>query len=445
MRRPLSLLLAMLLALAVCMASPVYAADYAPDFDVTANAVYMINLDNDMVIYEKNAEELIYPASLTKIMTAILTIENIPDLDNTMIELNAYVENAIYVENLKNDGLLSLAGLYRGEKLSARNLLYAIMLPSGNEAAMMLGYYIGDGSIEYFAQMMNEKAAEIGCKNTHFVNTNGLHNPEHYTTAYDLALIARYAMGLKGFMDICNTVSYDGGPTERHEHLYWRNTNKMLDPESPVYYAPISGMKTGSTLEAGRCLISTAVKDDYTYLCVVCGCPFYDENGEIPEINPVFPLTKQLYEWAFRTFRVKTLVENGKSVGEVPLKYVSDKDHLLLMSGADYTALLPAEIEPSSVYLELEIPDAVGAPVEKGQHIGEIHLFLANEEISVLPCIAAESVAASPWLILLRDIRRFFQLYWVKFAICYLILLIIGYIVLTIIRNKNKMKYGNYR
>ena len=156
--RKLKTFASLLLAVAIAGLSTIAPAfaDYDPGFDVDAESVYLINLDTGKVIYEKDADKKIYPASTTKIMTALLALENIPDLDAPQVELKLYIQNA-----LSGTGA-SLAGILRGESFSPRELLYTSMLPSGNEAAMMLGDYVGDGSLDYFAEMMNERAAELG-------------------------------------------------------------------------------------------------------------------------------------------------------------------------------------------------------------------------------------------------------------------------------------------
>lgn len=421
-------------------------ADYSLSYSIQSEAALLVNLDTDMVLFEKNSTQKVYPASLTKIMTAILTIENIKDLDNTQISLKAYVQDAIYRANIAVGGGLSLSGILKGETLSARKLLYAIMLPSGNEAAMMLADYVGDGSVDYFVKLMNEKAKEIGALNTNFTNANGIHDDNQYTTAYDMYLISRYAMDLPGFMDIVNTNSYDGGPTNMHDNLYWQNTNKVINPSSDYYYRYVSGIKTGSTPEAGRCLISTASKDGYNYLLVVMGAPYYGSDGKATTTNISFTESVAIYKLAFETFKVKTLLEKGKGLGELPLSYGSgSKEYLLVMSGERFTALLPAEIEASSVTYKLYLPERVAAPVERGQQIGEVALILADEEVGRVPVVAAETVSASPVAIVFKNINKVLTSYWAKFAIVFLILFIVFYITLMILRNRNKIKYGSVK
>ena len=415
-------------------------ADYDPGFDVDAEAVYFINLDTGKVIYEKDADKKVYPASTTKIMTALLALENIPDLDTPQIELKLYIQNA-----LSGTGA-SLAGILRGETFTPRELLYAALLPSGNEAAMMLGDYVGDGSLDYFAEMMNEKAAELGAVNTHFVNASGMHDDDHYTTAYDMYLITMAALENETFREIVSTNYYYAGEDQNGNPLHWNTTNFLISPGSTYYYPYATGVKTGTTDEAGRCLVSTAEKDGYHYLMVMMGAPQYDSNGEKLEENMVFKQTIELYDWAFSSFSNKTLIEKDVGVGEVPLKLArGGKDYLLIKSGEVFTDLLPNEIEASSITMELDLPAVVNAPIKEGDQVGTIRLMLAGEEIGSVPAVAAEDVDASLIATLIDQFKRLFRSFLAKFIVVFVILSIIAYITITVLRGRNKHRYYRRR
>ena len=415
-------------------------ADYDPGFDVDAEAVYFINLDTGKVIYEKDADKKVYPASTTKIMTALLALDNIPDLDTPQIELKLYIQNA-----LSGTGA-SLAGILRGETFTPRELLYAALLPSGNEAAMMLGDYVGDGSLDYFAEMMNEKAAELGAVNTHFVNASGMHDDDHYTTAYDMYLITMATLENETFREIVSTNYYYAGEDQNGNPLHWNTTNFLISPGSTYYYPYATGVKTGTTDEAGRCLVSTAEKDGYHYLMVMMGAPQYDSNGEKLEENMVFKQTIELYDWAFSSFSNKTLIEKDVGVGEVPLKLArGGKDYLLIKSGEVFTDLLPNEIEASSITMELDLPAVVNAPIKEGDQVGTIRLMLAGEEIGSVPAVAAEDVDASLIATLIDQFKRLFRGFLAKFIVVFVILSIIAYITITVLRGRNKNRYYRRR
>lgn len=440
--RKLKTFASLLLAVAIAGLSTIAPAfaDYDPGFDVDAESVYLINLDTGKVIYEKDADKKIYPASTTKIMTALLALENIPDLDAPQIELKLYIQNA-----LSGTGA-SLAGILRGESFSPRELLYASMLPSGNEAAMMLGDYVGDGSLDYFAEMMNERAAELGAVNTHFVNASGMHDDDHYTTAYDMYLITKAALENETFRQIVSTRYYYAGEDQNGNPLHWNTTNFLISPGSTYYYPYATGVKTGTTDEAGRCLVSTAEKNGYHYLMVMMGAPQYDSNGEKLEENMVFKQSIALYDWAFGSFSNKTLIEKDLGVGEVPLKLArGGKDYLLIKSGEVFTDLLPNEIEASSITLELDLPAVVNAPVKEGEQVGTIRLMLAGEEIGSVPAVAAEQADASLIATLIDKFKRLFRSFLAKFIVVFVALSIIAYITVTILRGRNKNRYYRRR
>ena len=438
--RKLKTFASLLLAVAIAGLSTIAPAfaDYDPGFDVDAESVYLINLDTGKVIYEKDADKKIYPASTTKIMTALLALENIPDLDAPQVELKLYIQNA-----LSGTGA-SLAGILRGESFSPRELLYASMLPSGNEAAMMLGDYVGDGSLDYFAEMMNERAAELGAANTHFVNASGMHDDDHYTTAYDMYLITKAALENETFRQIVSTRYYYAGEDQNGNPLHWNTTNFLISPGSTYYYPYATGVKTGTTDEAGRCLVSTAEKNGYHYLMVMMGAPQYDSNGEKLEENMVFK--QSIYDWAFGSFSNKTLIEKDLGVGEVPLKLArGGKDYLLIKSGEVFTDLLPNEIEASSITLELDLPAVVNAPVKEGEQVGTIRLMLAGEEIGSVPAVAAEQADASLIATLIDKFKRLFRSFLAKFIVVFVALSIIAYITVTILRGRNKNRYYRRR
>lgn len=436
MKKKLSLLLALIILLSTIFSVTAFAeSKYYPPFETTAKGVYLINLDTNEVIYEKNAKEKMYPASLTKIMTTILALEFTDHPEDVKVTMKGYIENEMYIKR-KELGGISLGGFLKGEEITLDKLLYAVMLPSANEAAMMVADYVGDGSIDYFVELMNKKAKEIGAYDTHFVNPHGLHDPEHYTTPYDMYLIARYAMENPKFVEIVNTVNYDGGPTNKHENLYWNNTNKLISSSSKYYSPSISGVKTGTTDEAGRCVISTASKDGYNYLMVIMGAPIDMED----EISSFYETTR-LYNWVFNTFKVKTIIEKGEIVGETGLRLADEKkDHLKLMSYEKLTALIPDTIDVSSVIIDVNVPKMVNCPVKKGDYIGSAQFILAGDVIGKVDLVSAEGVEASVIKVYVDKAISITKTFWFKFVLLFVITSIICYTILGVLQNKRKKR-----
>ena len=237
--KKMSFLLSVVMILTLAL-SPVTAygqTTYTPDFEVRAEAVYMKNLDTGQVIYEKNPDQRMYPASLTKIMTAIVTLENVEDLDGETAYLKLYLQDMIYGTGS------STGGFYLNDEASIRDILYATLLQSAGECALMLADYVGDGSVDHFVDMMNDKAAELGCTGTHFANPHGLFDENNYTTARDMAIISEYAMSIPEFAEIVGTYTHPVQLLNRDATLNELSTNSMLSPSSQYYYAPVYGIK----------------------------------------------------------------------------------------------------------------------------------------------------------------------------------------------------------
>ncbi len=230
------------------------------DSNLNASAAILIEADTGMVIYEKNADVRMYPASTTKILTAYLAI--------VMGDLSQTVTASASAVQLEKG--VSVIPLSEGEQLSLKDLLYATMVKSGNDGANLIAETIS-GSNTAFAEMMNQYAASIGCTDTHFVNPSGLHDEDHYTTAYDMALIAREAMQDETFRAIAASVSYPLPCSNMHD------SRRLVSKMSKFFslYPDASGIKTGYTSKAGYCFVGSAARDGVTYISVVFKCSSY--------------------------------------------------------------------------------------------------------------------------------------------------------------------------
>jgi len=420
---------------------------YEPTEPVNSDAALLYNLDTDTVIYSKNETDPKYPASLTKIMTCILALENTQNLDTEMVTYPTYVQDELYRYQVAN-GSVSLGGLVAGEELTMRQALYAIMLSSANEASMSIADHIG-GSQEGFVRMMNQRAKELGAKNTNFVNPNGLFDEKHVTTAYDMAQITLHAIELPGFMDIVSTATYESGPTNVHENLTWSTTNYLMIEGNSYYNSNVQGVKTGSLPESGRCFISTATKSGYRYLLVLMDAPYYDEDGNAMNANLAFTDANNIYKWVFETFVVQTVKDQGEHVGEIEVRFNLEQDKVLLVTAERFSALVPRQVTKNDVVVKPLIPEYIDAPVTKGQHVGEGILMLAGEEIGRVDLLAYENVSVSNTLVFLDKAKGILQAiagnFLFKFLIIFLVLLILFYIFVMIQRNKNRKRKGGYR
>lgn len=430
-------LLAFVLA-AVMLFCPAAAISYEPDFTLTSKAVYLENLDTGLVLYEKNADQQMYPASLTKIMTAILVLENVKDLDQETAAYPMWIQDMLYGTNA------SLGGLIVGEKLTIRQLLTSALVQSGNESAMILAGYVGSGGmadfmprdITSFVEMMNDKAKALGCTGTHFTNPTGLHSDNHYSTARDMAIMAKYAMQNPVFASLVKNYAVQLGQTNKHNDLWQYSTNKMLLTSSPYYYAPVVGIKTGSTDEAGRCVISQAEDNGYRYFCVVMGAP-----STATEPFPNFIETRQLYRWAFGTFSLKTLLEQGELMAEVPVKYSGDGKIAKLAVKDDVVKLLRNDISSDSIIYHTELPESIEAPVAAGDSVGTLHIMLMGEEIGTAELVATQDFSLSWFRKALGTIGALLSSTTAKIILIVVVLAVVAYIVYMVQHNKKKKRH----
>ena len=298
----------LLLILAVSLLTGPASAAEVPDPAIQAKAALLVDANTGRMVYGKNEHEELYPASLTKIMTALLTLEAVDSGQLSMDQPITVTESAL--EGLAADG--STAGIRAGEVLTVEQLLYCLLLPSANEAAQILAEAV-DGDQAAFVEHMNQRAKELGCQGTHFVNVHGFHDPNHYTTAYDIALMMQAAMEHELFQTIITSPNYVIPATNLSEERTVRNTNALTSnwTYTGYLYRRGTGGKTGSTDEAGKCLVETA-KDGDTYLIsVILGSgPVTDANGE--ERQGQFYETIRLLDWGFDNFRRVTLAPGAR-------------------------------------------------------------------------------------------------------------------------------------
>lgn len=332
--------------------------------DVSAGGVMLMDARTHKVLYAKTAHEKLPMASTTKIMTAILAIEagNLDALVTVPQEAYGVEGSSMY--------------LRLGEQISMRDLLYGLMLVSGNDAAVAIAVHVG-GSVEGFAALMNAKAASLGAHNTHFVTPNGLPDPDHYTTAYDLALIACYAMQNETFREIVGTTYYQTATGEIARTV--KNKNKIL-----WEYEGGNGVKTGYTMAAGKCLVFAAEREGMQLVGVVLNCP------------DMFPSAKRLLDYGFETYQQETLVAADERIARV--RVTGGKKNALEVAAKNDIIILVKDGDSTTVRTVVNLAGPVEAPVEKGDVLGTLEVWEDGRVLAETELVAVETVESSAYL-----------------------------------------------
>ncbi len=349
-----------------------------------AEAAILMDMKSGKILYNKNENAKMYPASITKIMTAILTLESGIDFSETIIASQEAIEP---ITNKH-----SHMGILVGEELTIENLIYGMMVYSANDAANVLAIRVA-GSLEAFVQMMNEKAVELGAVNTHFANAHGFHDDNHYTTAYDLSLIARYAMQNETFRNIVKTDMYTMAPTNKYkETRYLSSTNHLISRrrQAGFYYSKAIGIKTGYTDESGYCLASAAVNGETELLSVVLNCHSISEDDVGGFYS--FTDTKSLFEYGFNNFKYIIVAPSGTVVADSSVYEAKKNIRVTLTPKEDIGNILPIDVDMNEVKGESIINEKIAAPIAKGDELGTIKYTYKGELIGESALVAVNDV-----------------------------------------------------
>ena len=418
-----------LILVAVTVFAPVGAQAYnISGFETNSKHVVFASLDSGNIMYEKAADEKAYPASLTKVMTAIVVLDKCDDIDKKLTVPREAITS------LSGSGS-TIGNLEEGEELSVRNLLKMLLVSSAADAANTLASYFGGGSVDKFVNMMNEKAKELKMENTHFCNPHGLHDDDHYSTARDLYKMAIYAYNLPVMMDICENYTVNIPATNKSSERTMVTTNYMINPNYACYYEYARGLKTGFTTPAGRCLITTASKDGYNYICVLTGA----EDSDYISNRNEFKDAKNLFEWAFNNYEHRKIVDKDKLIGEIPLRFSWDSDYLQLYPEKNIYAVVPKNIDDDSLTFDTSFGGSyVNAPIEAGEIIGYARIICAGEQIGTVNLVAKESVSMNLLMFFKQIIDELFGTTLFKLLLCGIIAVLILIIVVNVIYNKKK-------
>lgn len=401
---------------------------------ILSESAVLIDASSGTILAQKSADKKMYPASLTKIMTAILAIESGELTDVITVDDDTPFE----IEG-------SHIALEPGEILTLKDLLYALMLPSANDAASVIAKHYG-GSLESFVKMMNQKAKELGAYNTNFTNPHGLHDTNHYSTAADLALITKYAMENDTFRKIVSTTKYEIQTTnKKDEPRYFTTLNKLIYNTSynqiyvdgayiSPYYEYATGAKTGYTPQAGNCLVATAKKDGTELIAVTM-------KGISLEM---YQDAHNLFNYGFGEYESTTLVEKNTFIRNIKIPN-GDSKEISLITESDLTALIKKDTLDdikSNVYI-----NDITLPIEKNSVIGKIEYTLDNKVIgavNLISPISVKSTAQEGQGNILLSIVKFIGFLILFAAVSILLLKIYNDIRIRINRKKRRSRYNNY-
>lgn len=349
-----------------------------PDLSLAAETAILMDAASGEVLYEKNAEQKMYPASITKLMTILLALEH-----GKLTDEITFSHDAIYSIE---PGSAHIA-IMEGETLTLEQVLRAIILRSANEASNGAAEYV-DGSVEAFAKHMTERSKELGCKNTNFVNANGLYNENHYTTAYDMALIAKELLTHEEYRSMMSETYYEIPPTNKQtETRYLHGQHQMLNPNSIYYYEDAIGGKTGFTSEALNTLVTYAERDGMELIAVVMKC-----NGAEHYTD-----TAALFDYGFENYEsVKLLTAVDHTATVTVTETYKDKPvelgKITIAPAEDVYHTLPKGTDASQIKIEADCPETIEAPVTEGQTVGTLKITLNGETLKTVDLVSQNAV-----------------------------------------------------
>lgn len=351
---------------------------------INSGAALLVETSTDRVLYEKNSTKRMYPASVTKILTAILVLEKCNLDDTVTVSYNA-------VHSIPT-GYVN-ANLQPGEVFTIRDLLNVLMVRSANDVAVALAEHIA-GSVEAFSDMMNTRAKELGCTDTHFVNPNGIHNDNHYTTAYDLYLMAKHGMQNEIFRKIVSQTSCKLPATDKYpnDDRISQTTNELIkinNSERPdnYYYKYATGIKTGFTTEAKNCLVASSCRDNLEFISVILSAGTL-ENG----LSARYLDTIHLLDYGYDNFTITKIKEANSIVNTVEVdKATKETKNLNLLIQDEITVINNKTTDAVNTIPSIEFNESLQAPIAKGDVVGTITYKIDDIEYSS-KLLASENV-----------------------------------------------------
>ncbi len=427
-----------LLAFLILLSCSISALAYEPnDFSVSAEAGMLVSLDTGEVIFEKNIDKKVYPASIAKIMTVTLMLESDRFNAEGKVVMSEDVDK--YITGTGS----AVSNIKVGEEITQLDLVYLVLMGSKGDCTYLAALYYGD-TVENFVDMMNKRAGELGLTGTHYGNPVGLHDEQTYTTVRDIRVLTEHALKNEIFKTVCESKRYKMPATNMSGERTISTTNFLHDNTTNYYYAYAKGVKTGFTSEAGRCLVSTASYNGYNYMCILMKCP-----SNAPT-RVEFTESANLYRWAFNNFEFKKIADSQNPVCEIPVELSFQTDFMPLYIEKGFVSVMPKNADTSTITIIPHLKgESADAPIKKGDVLGTADIVYAEKVIGKVDLVAGSSASQSKLLVVARGIKQVFTSGFMKVVYGILIVLaiifVVSFIRLNLGRSKRrKVKYIPY-
>lgn len=410
------------------------------DPELNAQRALVADLDSGRILYSKNMDQEASPASLTKIMTVLLAVESVERGEHSMDEIVTAQMDC--QQGMDEDS--SSVGIVSGEEMRYIDLLYCSLVSSGNDACNVIASHIS-GSIDGFVALMNQRAAELGCTATTFVDPNGLSSDDK-TTAYDMYLITKEAINHPDFLTVCNTADYTVPATNVTDARELHNSNALISTSSiyggsKYFYEYAAGVKTGYTRAAGYCLISTAEKDGVHLLAVVMGSlgP-YNDGPQDEWLN--FSDSITAYNWVFDNFSRRSILTTEDPIQKVSVKLAQGDGSVILRPQEDVFALLPSDFDLGEVTCSVTVhEDKLVAPIKAGTVLGEARILIDGEDHGTVNLVNSSAVDLAKGEFIKLRLKAVFSNGWVVTVILIVLVLALVYIILVSRYRRARRRY----
>ena len=413
MKRLFTLFFAVVLTVS-CFVMPASAMfDPSPVYEVQAPSAYIVNTDTNIILYEKNSTQQVSAGGLTKLMCAALVLTNYGDeLDTRTFQMPFAISDYVYgTDN---------ADMRSGETYTLREALYAMLLRNANDAAMGMAYQLSGNDLAGWVSQMNSLSQQIGTTNSTWTDACGL-DDGNVTTAVDMYLILRYLMGFDAFVEIAGSPTFEMPAKEKHTKSFiLTNQNVALNKAS-------GGKFYRSAMKGGMCdvmaykndsgtqsYVSWASSEGETYIFCVMGSPDTVDTYGYSNRRPALYETTQLIDWVYSSFSVQAALDPDQALAEIPVKYSSETDTLLLYPDDQMMTILPSTSDNSVTQKFFHLPESVAAPIKQGDLIGTVEIKLAGETIGVVNLVAGQDVNLNPVLFTISELQAFFHSLYLK-------------------------------